>query len=65
MPEQVMEILEKDFTKTVLDYTLFERGVDLKTYKERLLDSVIYDSRINTRKDNISIVVKKKDGKNE
>ena len=65
MPEQVMDILEKDFTKTVLDYTLFERGVDMKAYKERVLDSVIYDSRINTRKDNINIVVKKKDGKNE
>lgn len=65
MPEQVMDILEKDFTKTVLDYTLFERGVDLKTYKERVLDSVIYDSRINTRKDNINIVVKKRDGRNE
>ena len=65
MPEQVMEILEKDFTKTVLDYTLFERGVDLKSYKERVLDSVIYDSRINNRKDNINIMVKKKDGKNE
>lgn len=65
IPEQVVEILEKDFTKTVLDYTLFERGVDLKSYKERVLDSVIYDSKINSRKDNINIIVKKKDGINE
>lgn len=65
MPEQVTEVLEKDFTKTVLDYTLFERGVDLKSYKERVLDSVIYDSKIINRKDNINIVVKKKDGKYE
>ncbi len=65
IPEQVVEILEKDFTKTVLDYTLFERGVDLKSYKDRILDSVIYDSKINSRKDNINIIVKKKDGINE
>lgn len=65
MPEQVIEILEKDFTKTVLDYTLYERGADLKTYKEQIIESVFYDSKINSRKDNISIVVKKKDGKDE
>lgn len=64
MPEEVIEILEKDFTKTVLDYTLFEKGVDLKSYKEKLLDSVIYDSKINIKKDNINIMVKKKDEKN-
>lgn len=65
MPEQVIEILEKDFTKTVLDYTLYERGADLKTYKEQIIESVFYDSKINSRKDNISIVVKKKDGRDE
>lgn len=65
MPEQVIEILEKDFTKTVLDYTLYERGADLKTYKEQIIESIFYDSKINSRKDNISIVVKKKEGKDE
>lgn len=65
LPEQATDILEKDFTKTVLDYTLFERGDDLRTYKENIIESVFYDSRISSRKDSISIVVKKKDGNDE
>ena len=59
MPEENVEILERDFTKTVLDYTLFEKNVDSKEFMERILDSVIYDSQISEEKNDITIMIKK------
>lgn len=60
MPEKPFEISEKDFTKTVLDYTLFERGIDSKEFMDRVLDSIIYDCKITDDKDEIKITVKVK-----
>lgn len=59
MPERNVEILEKDFTKTVWDYTLFEKNVDSKEFIEKILDSVVYDSQITEEKNKINITIEK------
>lgn len=45
-PQQEFEIFEEDFKKVILDYILFENGVDVKTFNDNLLNKVLYQSEI-------------------
>ena len=47
MPEILFEITQKDFKKVVLDYMLFENGIDKKDFEKTMLESLLYDSHIN------------------
>lgn len=47
MPEIPFEITQKDFKKVVLDYMLFENGIDKKDFEKTMLESLLYDSHIN------------------
>lgn len=59
MPQPEFEIHEEDFTKTVLDYMMFERGIDAKVFSENLLNAVLYSSNVMKSKDgNIVINLK-------
>lgn len=49
-PQQEFEIFEEDFKKVILDYILFEDGVDVKEFNERLLNKVLYQSEIEKDK---------------
>ena len=60
MPDQTVGLLEKDFTKTVLEYTLFERNIDSKEFIEKFLDSVLYDSKITEEEQKITIRIEKR-----
>ena len=57
MPEPKFEITEQDFKKVVLDYMLFENGIDKKEFEKTILDSVLYGSEINLDDDEIKIKV--------
>lgn len=49
-PQQEFEIFEEDFKKVILDYILFEDGIDVKEFNERLLNKVLYQSEIENDK---------------
>ena len=45
-PEAPFSISEADFMKTVIDYELYERGIDAKSFEEGILNSVLYSGRV-------------------
>lgn len=47
IPKEPFNITQKDFKKVVLDYMLFEEGIDKKDFEKVLLESLLYDSNIN------------------
>lgn len=61
MPKAEFKIYEEDFTKTVMDYMMFEQGIDVKELKDCLIDKVLYSSDIQAKDDIISIRLKTKD----
>lgn len=42
MPEKPFEIHEEDFLKTMMDYEMFKRGIDVKGFNEKVLQKVLY-----------------------
>lgn len=42
MPEKPFEIHEEDFLKTMIDYEMFKRGIDVKEFNEEVLQKVLY-----------------------
>lgn len=63
MPEKPFEISEEDFRKTALDYLLFQRGIDAKTFGERLTDAVLYSSSVSETDSEIIISLSKEEDK--
>lgn len=60
MPEKPFEIFEEDFMKTMIDYEMFNLGIDVKDFSERILQRVLYSSEIkNVGGQKISIEIKK------
>ena len=57
MPETPFEISENDFRK-VLDYMLFERGIDKKEFEKTILEKVLYESDIIVEDKTIKITLK-------
>lgn len=46
MPEKLFEIHEEDFLKTMMDYEMFKRGIDVKEFNEEVLKKVLYGEEI-------------------
>ena len=61
MPEKPFEIYEEDFVKTMMDYEMFKRGIDVKDFNGDLLKKVLYNSNLSEDKDMIKITIKKKE----
>ena len=57
--EKEFEIYEEDFVKNILDFKLFENGIDVKLYNEKLLNKVLYSSNIENDNNNTIIILKK------
>lgn len=49
-PQKEFEIFEEDFKKVILDYIMFEDGIDVKQFNEKLLNNVLYKSEIEDNK---------------
>lgn len=47
IPEKDFEIKKEDFTKTMMDYSMFEKGIDVKDFAERLIEKVMYNSEVS------------------
>ncbi|MDO4801486.1 MAG: N-6 DNA methylase [Prevotellaceae bacterium] len=59
MPEKPFEIHHSDFVKTMMDYELYLREIDVKTFGERLLQNVMYTSVVTEKEKDILISIKK------
>lgn len=61
MPENPFEIFEEDFIKTSMDYLMFKKGIDVKEFNEKLLNSTLYSSNIEEKNNQICISLNKGD----
>lgn len=61
MPEKEFKIYEEDFTKTMMDYLMYEKGIDVKEFSDNLLSKVMYSSDIKVN-DNNDVTITIKDG---
>lgn len=59
MPEKPFEIFEEDFRKTAMDYLMFEQGIDVKEFGEKLLNSAMYSSDVKEKNNQICISLNK------
>lgn len=44
MPEKEFEIYEEDFSKTMMDYIMYQEGIDVKEFSDKLIEKVMYSS---------------------
>lgn len=58
MPEKPFEIFEEDFVRTMMDYELFKQGIDAKEFEDKLLQRVLYSSKIAENNNDIIITLK-------
>lgn len=64
MPEKKFEIYEEDFTKTMMDYLMFEQKIDVKEFEEKLIHKVMYNSSVTSAGRDVTIHIKTR-GKHE
>lgn len=60
MPEKEFEIYEEDFVKTMMDYLMFERNIDVKEFNEKLINKVLYSGSVSSKDDIVNISLKGK-----
>lgn len=58
MPEKEFEIFEQDFTKTMMDYMMYEAGIDVKDFYDNLIEKVMYSSVVAEDGDDYIITLK-------
>jgi type I restriction-modification system DNA methylase subunit len=58
MPEKPFEIYEEDFVKTMMDYEMFKRGINVKDFNEKLLQKVLYSSEVSDSENGVSVILK-------
>lgn len=51
------EIYEEDFRKTIFEYYCFQNGIDVKKYKEELINKVLFNSIIKKENGKTTIVL--------
>ena len=60
VPEKPFAIYEEDFIKTVMDYELFKRGIDVKIFGERIAQKILYSSCVSSCGDSVKISINQK-----
>jgi len=55
MPEKPFEIYEEDFIKTMMDYEMYKQGIDVKEFGDKLLQRVLYSSKVSTEDDETTL----------
>lgn len=58
MPEKPFEIYEEDFIKTMMDYEMFKRGIDVKEFNEQLLQQILYSSEVTENNGSTQIALR-------
>lgn len=59
MPQKSFEIFEEDFRKTAMDYLMFQKGIDVKDFCEKLLSTAMYSSNVSTDNETVTIAMQK------
>ncbi len=59
MPVEAFEVYEEDFRQTVMDYLMFQPGIDPKALREQLVDRVLYSSTGEEQGDSIVIRIER------
>lgn len=59
MPEKPFEIFEEDFIKTMMDYKMFQQGIDVKEFNEQLLQQILYSSEVSENESTTQISLSK------
>ena len=59
MPEKEFEIYEEDFTKTMMDYLMFQENINVKDFNDKLLKTILYSSKIELKDNFIAIDIRK------
>ena len=57
MPQKAFEIYEEDFSKTAMDYLLFEENIDIKQFADNIASKVLYSSVIVQNNESVSIIL--------
>ena len=57
-PEKEFEIYEEDFTKTMMDYLMYEEGIDVKEFSDNMIEKVLYASCVAKKKKNYVITLR-------
>ena len=60
MPTAPFEIFEEDFVKTMMDYEMFLRGIDVKEFNEKVMKSVLYSGIISEKENSVVIEIPKR-----
>lgn len=55
LPKKPFSISEADFVKTLMDFQMFEQEIDVKTFKQDILERVMYSSDVEEGQNKISI----------
>ena len=58
MPEKDFEVFEEDFTKTMMDYLMFQQQINVKEFSEKLVTKVMYNSAVSSSENNVIITLK-------
>lgn len=59
MPTAPFEIFEEDFIKTMMDYEMFNRCIDVKDFNEKITKAVLYGSSISESEGVVRIEIPK------
>lgn len=57
LPETPFEIYEEDFTKTMMDYMMFQEGIDVKDFSDKLMNKILYGSKVESSDDGIAVII--------
>lgn len=58
MPEKPFELFEEDFIKCMIDYELYNKGLNPKSLEELVLSKVLYNSEVKEENKNVVITIK-------
>lgn len=64
MPEKPFEIYEEDFIKTMMDFEMYKRGIDVKAFNNELMQKILYSSQVSET-DNGTFIFVEGDSKDE
>lgn len=55
IPEKPFQVFEEDFRKTAMDYLMFQQGINVKEFGEKLLAATMYSSKVELKDDSVDI----------
>ena len=53
--DEIIEVYEEDFKKTIIDYLMFQQNIDVKEFKNNLVDKILYSGNMDIENNNFTI----------